>query len=195
MILTGKAVECDPLPMGIVRKTMLGKPIALVREYSFCTIDEETAVKLGLEAGSGEGIDGHIKCDRLVSNVPANVHLINPGDALYLTLATAPKTALLLSGCVVRNAGGEYASFVCPVTGVHNTGGGTSDVRVDALERMRIADRGGYTEKEMDIYSDYQRLVGPGRAHKEVVAQLMEKYGMKAPMVEATVRRVEECLK
>lgn len=195
MILSGKSVEGDPLPMGIVRKTMLGKPIALVREYSFCTVDEETATKLGMEDGCGEAIDGHIKCDRLVSNVPANVHLIERGYTLYVTLVTSPMTALLLSDCVVRNAGGEYVTLGVRITGVHNTGGGTSDVREDALERMRVADRGGYTEKEEAIYSDYQKLVGPGRTHKQAIAQLAGKYDMKEPLVEATVRRVEECLK
>lgn len=195
MILSGKSVEGDPLPMGVVRKTMLGKPVALVREYSFCTVDEETAVELGAEEGCGECIEGHIKCDRFISSVPMNINIIDDGDTVYVTLATAPKTALLLSGCYVRRAGGEFFTFVVPTTRVHNTGGGTSDVREDALERMRIADRGGYTEKEEAVYSDYCKLVGPGRTHKATVAMLMEKYDMKEPMIEAIIRRVEDCLK
>lgn len=195
MILTGKAVDCDPLPVGIVRKTFLGRPVATVREYSFCNIDEKTAVELGAEEGCGEAIEGHIKCDRFISSVPADVHLIEKGDVLYLTLATAPKTALLLSGCVVRGAGGEFFSFVCPVTGVHNTGGGTSDVREDFAERMRVQDRGGYTETEMKIYSDYERFMTYGYTKEQALVKLKAEHGIETPLLEATVEKVRACLK
>lgn len=196
MILSGKAVECDPLPVGIVRKTMLGKPVALVREYSFCTVDEKTAVEhLGAEPGCGEAIDGFIRCDRRVCGIELAEQIIERGHTLYITLATSPMTALLLSECIVRNAGGDHVTFDVPMTRVHNTGGGTSDVRIEALERMRVADRGGYTEKEMEIYSDYERFLTYGYTEVQALARLKEKHGIETPLLESSIKKVRECLK
>lgn len=192
MLICGK-MDKDTLPVGEVRKSLLGFPIALVKEYHYWNTQQASALPHSL---TGEGVVvADIQLDR---ELPEDS--IKMDDRLYIILAAAPRVSIRLDSAIVTNVYTEDHLLVeVPEYDMHPLTGDSAG-QASFVEHMETAKKMAVDDREMRIFHSYDALRrGPygrdGKSHDDAARITADDLCTDVKTVEAAVAKVQDALK